>query len=125
MPRVRHVRRATRVLAATVVLLGVGAVVNAQSQLPAPRDVDVAPREAVTTPDQPRRSPPAARARPWTFEVRGGVGLSTNPTAGTGQLPGLGNVILPAGGSFGPARTVSSWLFGDGAAQLNAFAPTR
>jgi hypothetical protein len=125
MPRVRHVCRATRVLAATVVLLGVGAVGNAQSQLPAPRDVDVAPRKAVTTPDQPRRSPPAARARPWTFEVRGGVGLSTNPTAGTGQLPGLGNVILPAGGSFGPARTVSSWLFGDGAAQLNAFAPTR
>jgi hypothetical protein len=125
MPRVHHVRRATQVLAAVVGLLGIGAVANAQSQLSAQPDADVAPRKAVTTPDQPRRAPPAPRARPWTFEVRGGLGLSTNPTAGTGQLPGLGNIILPAGANFGPARTVSSWLFGDGAAQLNAFAPTR
>jgi hypothetical protein len=125
MPRVHHVRRATHVLAATVGLVGIGAVLNAQSQLPAPRDADVAARKAVTNPDQPRPTRPAARARSWTFEVRGGLGLSTNPTAGTGQLPGLGNVILPAAPGVGPARTVSSWLFGDGAAQLNAFAPTR
>ncbi len=124
MPRVHHNRRATRVLAAAVVLLGSGAIASAQSQLPTP-DGDVSPRRAVTAPDQPRRVAPAARAKPWIFEVRGGVGLSTNPTAGTGQLPGLGNVILPAESGFGPARTVSSWLFGDGAAQLNAFAPTR
>src|SRR5579863_10398150 len=127
MPRVHDVRQATRVLvlAAVVGLLGVGGVANAQSPPPAPRDADRALRKAVTSPDQPRRAPPAPRARPWTFEVRGGVGLSTNPTAGTGQLPGLGNVILPAEAGFGPARTVSSWFFGDGAAQLNAFAPTR
>jgi len=125
MPRVHHLRQATLVLAAAVSLLGIGAVVNAQSQLPAPRDGDVASRKTAIPPDQPRRAPPAARARRWTFEVRGGIGLATNPTAGAGQLPGLGNVILPAGGGFSQARTVSSWLFGDGAAQLNAFAPTR
>jgi hypothetical protein len=125
MPRVHHVRQATHVLVVAVGLIGIGAVANAQTPFPAPRDADGAPRKAVTTSDQPRRAPPAPRARPWTFEVRGGVGLSTNPTTGTSQLPGLGNVIFQAESGFGPARTVSSWLFGDGAAQLNAFAPTR
>ena len=127
MPRVHHVCRATQVLilATAVGLPGIGAVVHAQTQHPAPPDADKTLGKGLTSADQPRRVPPATRARPWIVEVRGGIGLSTNPTAGTGQLPGLGNVILPAGANFGPARTVSSWLFGDGAAQLNAFAPTR
>ncbi len=61
-------------------------------------------------------------ATPWTIEFRGGLGLSTSPTGGTGQLPALGSLILSPEFAFGQARTVSSWLFGDGASQLNSIA---
>lgn len=110
-------------------LLSVGGIVNAQSRLATPSGVDVSAREAVAPDPLPvsaaRPAPAPAHGKPWTFEFRGGLGLSTNPTEGAGQLPGLGNVILPATPGIGPARTVSSWFFGDGTAQLNSLAATR
>ncbi len=111
-------------------LLSVGGIVNAQSRLGTPRDVDVSARAAAAAPDPlsvstPPPAPPPAHGKPWTFEFHGGVGLSTNPTGGAGQLPGLGNVILPASPGIGPARTVSSWFLGDGTTQLNSLAATR
>jgi hypothetical protein len=62
------------------------------------------------------------RRTPWTIEFRGGLGLSTNPTSGSGQLPPAGSFILGPEFSFGQAQAVSSWFFGNGASQLNSIA---
>jgi len=126
-------------LGTTLGLLGVATIASAQIPLALPSPV------ASATPDTAagmgtartqntsnisgisgRPASAAAPARPgvkrWTIEFRGGLGLSTRPTGGTGQLPALGNLILSPEFAFGQARTVSSWLFGDGASQLNSIA---
>jgi hypothetical protein len=93
---------------------------DAQIRLAPTRDTDAGTRETVATHEPLGPTPAPARAAHWTVEFRGGLGLATNPTGGTGQLPAPGPAFLPGNSAFGPARAASSWLFGDGAAQLNA-----
>jgi hypothetical protein len=54
--------------------------------------------------------PATVLAEGWELEVHAGLGLPTNPTAGTGSVPGTGSASAPA---------VPSWYFGDGAMALN------
>jgi hypothetical protein len=121
MPRLNRVGAAISGLGFTLGLLGAAAPCSAQGQGTATAS-DSGPRPEVAAQEPPRPTPaPVARPR-WTIGLRGGLGLATNPTAGSGQLPAPGSSFsptdLPAGA--GPTRLVSSWLFGDGAAQLNA-----
>jgi len=116
-------------LGTTVMVLGVATIASAQFRLaPPPRaSAPAASTDAAGTPNvSGRPGAAAAAARPavtrWTIEFRGGLGLSTSPTGGTGQLPPLGSLILSPEFSFGQARAVSSWFFGDGASQLNSIA---
>jgi hypothetical protein len=116
-----------RALGTILMLLGVTTIAGAQNRLASP------PPDTATGADTPggrnvseRPVSAAAAARPgvtpWMVEFRGGLGLSTSPTGGIGQLPALGSLILSPEFSFGQARSVSSWLFGDGASQLNSIA---
>jgi hypothetical protein len=114
-------------LGAALGLLGVGTIASAQIRLaPPPPDPAAGMGTAGTVKASGRPVSAAAAARPgvtlWTIEFRSGLGLSTNPTGGTGQLPALGSLILSPEFAFGQARAVSSWLFGDGASQLNSIA---
>jgi len=120
-------------LGTTLMLFGAATIAGAQISLaPLP---PVAPSAAPTAAGMGRTRAldasgrslsAAAAARPgstlWTIEFRGGLGLSTNPAGGIGQLPALGSLILSPEFAFGRARAVSSWLFGDGASQLNSIA---
>jgi hypothetical protein len=122
-------------LGTMLMLLGVATIASAQTPLVMPPPVapprtdpaaGTGPATARTVSASGRPVSAAAPTRPgstlWTLEFRGGLGLSTSPTGGSGQLPGPGNVILSPEFAFGQARTVSSWLFGDGASQLNSIA---
>ena len=65
---------------------------------------------------------PAAAQHKWEIEFHSGETLASAPEGGTGALPGPGPTIaprftIPTG--FSASRVVSSWYFGDGAAQLN------
>src|SRR5688572_22710831 len=59
--------------------------------------------------------------RSWEMEFHGGELLVANSTSGTGVLPSPGPVVPALSG----ARPVSSWFFGDGAAQLNQATSSR
>jgi hypothetical protein len=113
--------RSAIVSLATPAFFCVATLSNAQIRiaLPEPASPSPAPEAAINA-----GHPPAAQAvaTHWTLEFRGGFGVSTNPSAGAGQLPGLGATIFPASSIQGPVRAVSSWFFGDGAAQLNSIA---
>src|SRR6266550_1854692 len=52
----------------------------------------------------------SAADQSWEVEVHGGYVLSSNPSSGTGALPGTNSAS---------ASTVPSWYFGDGALVLN------
>jgi len=52
----------------------------------------------------------SAADQSWEVEVHGGYMLSSNPSSGTGTLPGTNSAS---------ASTVPSWYFGDGALVLN------
>jgi hypothetical protein len=120
MPRIPGSRSAI-VSLATPAFLCVATMSNAQVRIamPEPGSPPPTPEAAINA-----GHPPAAQtaATHWTLEFRGGFGVSTNPSAGAGQLPGLGAIISPANSTQGPVRAVSSWFFGDGAAQLNSIA---
>jgi hypothetical protein len=120
-------------LATTLGLLGVATIASAQIPLAPPPPVArptpetaAGMRTAGTLNASGRPVSARSAARPgvtlWTIEFRGGLGLSTRPTGGIGQLPALGSLILNPEFAFGQARAVSSWLFGDGASQLNSIA---
>jgi hypothetical protein len=114
-------------LATTLTVLGLATIASAQIRVDPPRPETVASTDTAGTLEASGLPTSAASAaRPgvsrWTIEFRGGIGLSTSPTGGTGQLPALGSLILNPEFAFGQARTVSSWLFGDGASQLNSIA---
>jgi hypothetical protein len=119
MPSFRRARSAI-VSLATPAFLGVAVMSNAQVRIALPESASSSPTPEAAV------HPPAAQtaATHWTLEVRGGFGLATNPSAGAGQLPRLGAIISPASSTGGPVRAVSSWFFGDGAAQLNSIAAT-
>jgi hypothetical protein len=55
-------------------------------------------------------APASASAQNWEVEAHGGVGFASNPTGGSGSVPGTGSAS---------AATVSSWYFGDGALAVN------
>jgi hypothetical protein len=118
-----QVRRGLSVIVgvATPILLGVATMSNAQSRVALPDSANPSP---TTEADINAGHAPTAQtaATHWTVELRGGLGLATNPSAGAGQLPALGAIISPASSTQGPVRAVSSWFFGDGAAQLNSIA---
>jgi hypothetical protein len=110
--------RSAIVSLATPAFLCVAMMSNAQVRFALPESASSSPTSEAAV------QPPAAQtaATHWTLEVRGGFGFSTNPSAGAGQLPGLGAILSPASSTQGPVRAVSSWFFGDGAAQLNSIA---
>jgi|SRR5579864_5405577 len=124
--RLRFVRaprraRSARVSLATLVFLGGATMSHAQVRVALP-DLgrpSPTPEAAVDAGHLPAAQ---AAATHWTLEFRGGFGVSTNPSAGARQLPGLGAIISPASSTQGPVRAASSWFFGDGAALLNSVA---
>ncbi len=121
MERVSRVAHLTS-LGAAFALLGVAAIASAQIRLALP-PADAGASTGATGTAAARPAPASLARRPlWTVEFRGGLGLSTNPTSGSGQLPPAGNVILSPEFSFGQAQAVSSWFFGNGASQLNSIA---
>jgi hypothetical protein len=122
MVRVLFARPVIRLLVATLAVFGAVASADAQVRLAPSGDTHAGPRETAASQDQPQAAPTPVRSARWRVELRGGFGLATNPSGGTGQLPGLGAVLSPASLTGGPVRAVSSWFFGDGAAQLNSIA---
>jgi len=119
MPRGRR-GRSVIVSLATPVFIGVATMSSAQSRIALPESTNSFPTPEVAT----HAGPPAAQphATRWTVELRGGFGLSTNPSAGAGQGPTPGAILSQASSTQGPVRAVSSWFLGDGAAQLNSIA---
>lgn len=114
--------RSAIVSLATPVFLCVATLSTAQVRIALPESASPSPPpEAAINPSHPPT--PQTAATHWTLEFRGGFGASTNP-GGAGQLPALGATISPATSTQGPVRAVSSWFFGDGAAQLNSIAPS-
>ena len=116
MQRTHH--RSAIASLATLVCIGAATRSDAQVRFVLPESANPPP-----APEAATRQPAAhADGQHWTLEFRAGFGVSTNPSAGTGQLPGLGATISPGTSTQGPVRAVSSWFFGDGAAQLNSIA---
>lgn len=107
--RMRRTRACRRVLAALFVLMAASSTVSAQTPPQRP--------DPLKTPPPPERDPE------WSVEFRGGFAAQSNPSTGTGQLP-LPNARVDAGAGAPAGRVVSSWLFGDGAAQWNSVFPT-
>ena len=57
--------------------------------------------------------------RKWEVDFHGGGMSTSNAADGTTALPQPGPIISSPIAFGTPSRVVSSWLFGDGAAQLN------